>query len=142
MKELGDRHGTAAALFGLGLVAHSEGGEPAARALFRESLILRRELADRHGTVELLEALALLASEERSEDRRASAERAARLFGAAEAQRQKSGLGLSMGERADHDRGFAECRSALGEAALAAMWAQGQAMTWEQAIADALETGS
>ena len=45
---------------------------------------------------------------------------------------------LAPADRADHDRDVAAVRAALGEAAFAAAWAEGRAMTMEQAIAEAL----
>ena len=48
---------------------------------------------------------------------------------------------MTPADRADHDRDVATVRAALGEAAFAAAWAQGRAMTMEQAIAEALGGG-
>jgi hypothetical protein len=40
-----------------------------------------------------------------------------------------------------HDRVLAACRAALGDAAFGAAWAAGQALTLEQAVAEALGEG-
>ena len=53
--------------------------------------------------------------------------------------RAATGAPLAPVRRADHDGVVAAVRVALGEAALAAAWAEGQAMTLEQAVAYALE---
>ena len=66
-------------------------------------------------------------------------ERAARLCGAAAALRVAIGAPLHPTERADYERTVAALRVALGDAAYEAAWAQGQALTLEQAIALALE---
>ena len=69
--------------------------------------------------------------------------RAARLMGAAEALHEALHIPVRYCSRADHDRAVAAARAALGEEAFAAAWAEGRAMTLEQAIAFALqETGA
>src|SRR5436853_427788 len=69
--------------------------------------------------------------------------RAARLMGAAEALHEALHIPVPYCSRADHDRAVAAARAALGEEAFAAAWAEGRAMTLEQAIAFALqETGA
>jgi hypothetical protein len=66
-------------------------------------------------------------------------EKAARLFGAAEALRQAIGALLPSGARDDNEREVSLLRSRLGEAKFSAVWAESRAMTMEQAIADALD---
>jgi hypothetical protein len=63
------------------------------------------------------------------------AEPAARLFGAERALRTGVAAPWFV-ERYEQD--VAAARAARGEAAFAAAWAEGQAMTLEQAVADAL----
>jgi hypothetical protein len=58
-------------------------------------------------------------------------ERAARLFGAAEALRHASGARLWAADRADYDHNLATTRAALGAETFAAAWAAGQALTLE-----------
>ena len=68
------------------------------------------------------------------------AERAARLLGAAEAQRDR--LGLRYRVREDHvarERAVAAARAALGEAAFATAWAAGRTLSPGQAVAEAHE---
>jgi predicted neutral ceramidase superfamily lipid hydrolase len=65
--------------------------------------------------------------------------RAAWLFGAAEALRETSGASIPPVDRADYDRILAAVRAQLDEQTFAAAWAEGRAMTLEQAIAYALE---
>jgi non-specific serine/threonine protein kinase len=66
-------------------------------------------------------------------------ERAARLWGAAAALREAHGLHLPALLRARSEGYAAAARAQVGEAAFAAAWAAGRAMTLEQAVADALE---
>ena len=75
---------------------------------------------------------------------RAELERAARLFGAAEALEDSM---IARPEFAIFDNGalqapIAMLRTRLGDDAFAAAWAEGRAMTLEQAIAYALELGA
>jgi hypothetical protein len=65
-------------------------------------------------------------------------ERAAKVFGAAEAIREGIGALLAPSGRADRERSLADVRVALGDAAFAAAWAAGRAMTLEQATEYAL----
>ncbi len=63
---------------------------------------------------------------------------AARLYGAADAQRAKLGLPIDPPFRAEYERDVAVARQALDETAFAAHWAAGQSLTEEQAVAEAL----
>jgi hypothetical protein len=65
--------------------------------------------------------------------------RAARLRGAAETRREASSVPLSPTEQATDEIDIATIRAALGEAAFEAAWAEGRAMTLEQAVAYALD---
>ena len=67
------------------------------------------------------------------------AEWAARLFRVAEAQFQAIGATMWPADRLEHGRTVAALTGALGEEAFAATWAEGRAMSLEQAIAYALE---
>jgi hypothetical protein len=49
------------------------------------------------------------------------------------------GAGIPLGERLGYERAVATARAQLNEATFAAHWAEGQAMTLEQAIVYALE---
>ncbi|MFQ5874043.1 MAG: tetratricopeptide repeat protein, partial [Dehalococcoidia bacterium] len=131
-QELGDKEGIASSLSGLGEVARHQGDLGQAVELFEESLTLYRELGDKRGSTECLEGLAGLTCA------RGQPERAARLFGAAEALCEAIGAPLSPADRADYDRDVSTVHAGLDEEAFAAAWAEGRAMTLEQAIAYAL----
>jgi predicted ATPase/transcriptional regulator with XRE-family HTH domain len=66
-------------------------------------------------------------------------ERAARLWGAAERLRQAIGCRPPPAARATYERAMAAARAQLGEEAFATAWAEGRAMTLEQAIAEAMD---
>jgi hypothetical protein len=102
-------------------------------AFLRESLSPLRELRDRRCTPASLEALAYAVG------RRDQWADAARLFAAAEAIRDATGMPLMRRDRArqETERGVLEGR--LGREALAAAWKSGRLMSLHQAIDYALE---
>jgi predicted ATPase len=131
----GDKRYVAIALNGLAKAMRALGDEARALALFIESLSLRKEMGTRRGIAESLEGLAGMAAEAEGDDREA-----ARLFGAAEALREAIGAPVPLVERAEYDRNVATARAQLDEATFASAWAEGRAMTLEQAVATAMET--
>ncbi len=70
------------------------------------------------------------------------AQRAVRLFGAAAALRDTSGETIPPNERRVHERHLAFAQLHLDEAAWQTAWAEGRAMTLEQAVAYALDPSS
>jgi hypothetical protein len=68
--------------------------------------------------------------------------RAAKLFGAAEAVRERNQSPMADYERVEYDQAVTQVRSLLTEAEFNALWAEGRSMTMEQAIELALETDS
>jgi predicted ATPase/DNA-binding SARP family transcriptional activator len=135
-RELQDRGGIAYSFNVLGSVALARGDNGAAQALFEESLAIFRELGDKGGIITDLEEMAEVAVAH------AQAERAARLFGAAEGLRDALGAPLPRADRTEDGLSVAAVRAALGEEAFAAAWAAGRAMSLEQAIALALDDTS
>jgi tetratricopeptide (TPR) repeat protein len=134
-RELGDRGGIANSLNSLGSVAYEEGDYVSARMLHEQSLAIQRELGNRRGIAYSLESIAALTSAQ------GKAQRAARLWGAAQALREAIGSPLSPNERAEYDQRLAETRSMLGEEAFAAACSEGRSLSMEQAIVVALEGG-
>ena len=124
--------GVAQALQSLGETALAQGDAALATTHFTEALMLCRDLGDRAGMAWCLAGLAGVAAV--NED----PERAAWLWGAAEALRQSIGAREAPASRATRERLIAQARKQLGEAAFAAKWAEGQKMTMEEAIAEAL----
>ncbi len=130
---LGNREGEANSLDGLGRVAGSQGDLPKAYSLQIEALALRGEGSIAVSLAQSLHALAVLAAAKQSPVQ------AARLFGAVEASLDVLyGCGLPIW-RTEHDRGVVAVRAQLGEAEFTRLWAEGEAMTLEQAVAFALD---
>jgi predicted ATPase/class 3 adenylate cyclase len=129
-------HGMVRSLPSMARVARVEGEYGTARLLLEESLAIKRELGMKPAIVRDLEALAGVAAEQ------AEPTRAARLFGVAESFREAFVYPLPPADRAEHDRSVAAVRTALGEHAFAAAWAEGRAMTLEAAAASVLADAS
>ncbi len=128
----GDRRGLAFILHNLGTLLQDQGRYEAAADYYQASLRHRRALGDQSGCAESFEGLASLAVAE------GQPERAAQLFGAAEALRTALAAPLPPRERAAYERDQGALGTQLTPTELAASWAQGQALTLEQAIALAL----
>jgi predicted ATPase/DNA-binding CsgD family transcriptional regulator len=116
----------------LGWVALLRGDLGQAEALHKESLSLSGELGDSWGTLELLEGLACIAGA------KGEAEKAARLFGSAEALREAMGVGPWAALRTLEERYLVGARSRLKEGAWRRAWGEGYAMSMGAAIEYAL----
>ena len=117
----------------MGHLERDGGDYDRARALYRESLRLRRKFGHQIALAMSLEDFAVLAGRERQ------AERAIRLLGAAEAFCETLGARPPVADDTDYEHTVASGRAALGEAAFAAAWAEGRAMALEQAAEYALD---
>ena len=126
----------------LGKVLVARGDHARARALLTEGLHLAHQHGNRASLLSgLLEGLACLTAPEGTAQGEPveGARRAARLFGAAAALRETSGEVLAPAERSMQERHVAFARAHLDAVAWRAAWAEGRAMTLEQAVAYALE---
>jgi tetratricopeptide (TPR) repeat protein len=136
-RETGDQRVIAGASNNLGRVLLGLGEHAAARAVLTESLAahrgLYRETWHRRGFAECLEGWALLAAAGNRP------ERAARLFGAANSLREGQGVPLLPADRAEFEPSMAALQAALGQAVFTAAWEAGYALTWEQAVHEALQ---
>jgi non-specific serine/threonine protein kinase len=131
-RKLGGSEALIHALGGLGHLERDEGDYARARAHYQESLLLRQELGHQIALAQALEDFAVLAGREQQHGR------AIRLLGAGEAFCETIGAHPPVALAAAYERTVAEGRAALGEAAFAAAWAEGRAMSLEQAIEYAL----
>jgi hypothetical protein len=133
-RERGDKKGIAQSLIHLGSTLRAQGDIAAARALFEEGLAIYRELGSGRGIAFFLETFA-----SGTVDEEGGAERSVRLWGAAAALRDAlGGNRVYPLDREKREHELAAVRASLGEAAFAAAWGVGRAMTWEQAVACAL----
>jgi tetratricopeptide (TPR) repeat protein len=118
----------------LGLLTYLQGDTTRAGAVLREGLVLARDRGALWAVAACLEGLAAL------DGAGETAERAVRLFGAASALRETLDVPLPQPEHTlYYDQAVADLRTALGEEAFVAAWAEGRALSLEEAIALALE---
>jgi non-specific serine/threonine protein kinase len=120
------------ALDNLGWAALMQGDHERARTSYEECLILCKELGNKWIASQSLEGMACISAAE------GTSERAARLFGAAEALREAVGYQQVPKEDAWREPYLAAARSQLDEASWEEAWAEGRAMSMEQAIDYAL----
>jgi predicted ATPase/class 3 adenylate cyclase/Tfp pilus assembly protein PilF len=127
-RDLGDKYGIASSLAALGTLARAQGDVERATLLYTDGLALFRDLGDRAGVVTCVEGLAAVAAA------RGDGMRAARLLAAAATQREAVGLVVPPCDREEQGRMLALARALLDEATFAAAWAQGSALTPDEAI--------
>lgn len=119
----------------LAAVALDEGRLTKARALLAEGMTACRAEGDRRSAGNLLEFWANLCWAENRPDL------AARSLGSAARVLQETGGARDVVGLARHEADVAQVQVALGAKAFAAAWAVGEALTWQQAVAKALEDG-
>jgi predicted ATPase len=142
-RELGGKRGISGALHNLGYVELHQGRGDAAARLFQASLGLKEELKDRRGIIGCLAGLAAVASQT---DRLIAA---ARLFGVAQVQLMTlntervpalQAARFAPADQAEYDYYLNVVRSQLDPTTFSAAWAEGQALTVEQAVREVLRT--
>jgi non-specific serine/threonine protein kinase len=131
-RELRGTPGIASALHKLGQVSRSTHDLVTARARLAESLALQRDLGNRQGVAECLAALGGTATAS------GHPERAARLFAASSALLASIGVPLAPVDQAALARDLDAARGRLGAAAWERAWAEGLALSGEEAVALAL----
>lgn len=128
----GDKWGTGTLLGSLGWVALRQRNFKQMREYLRESLAIRSDIGDRGGIAWCLEKLAeaaVLAGER---------QRAVIVLGGAAALRTPIGSVIDPADLPDYKRSLVELRTALGEEAFEAAWAEGKFMPLEKIIDYAL----
>jgi non-specific serine/threonine protein kinase len=123
-------HGITRALHLLAYIAFKQRDLPRALTLTQE--VLARDWTRRWPVFAYLEDIADIAG------RTGQAEVAARLYGAAEALRERAGKPIQPLYRAEFERDAAFARRALGEERFAELWAQGRRQAEEDVVAEAL----
>jgi tetratricopeptide (TPR) repeat protein len=103
--------------------------------LVREALAVRQRTGEQPWPHEVESLAAAVGAAGRGE-------LAARLLGAAAAQREKSGAMLTSAEQADVEQAVASARATLGEEAWSAAFVAGYALSPEEAVAEALAEGN
>jgi predicted ATPase/DNA-binding SARP family transcriptional activator/DNA-binding CsgD family transcriptional regulator len=114
-------------LVNLGLAAREQGYHERADACFEEALVVSQQAGTKPSVINTLEGMAGLAGAVKEDIR------AARLWGAAEAAREVTGVALPPPERALHEPHLAAARSRLGETTWEEGLAEGRSMSLEVA---------
>lgn len=127
-EEIADEYWTAAHLYGLGRVADGEGDLDRGWSLITDSLKRVQALGEKTQITDHLAALASVARKS------GQTELAVRLFAARTALRAGTGSPLPLFAQRQMDEELAELRSALGEEAFNAGWAEGTGWSLEEAI--------
>jgi non-specific serine/threonine protein kinase len=129
---VGDTKGVAQSLQNLGDVVYTLGDVVEAHALIAEALSLLQGLGSRDGVIDCIEGIA------RAVDAEGRPQQAARLLGAASSLRVTLHEPVRPAQRAEYDQAVNVLRNALGAEAVDAAWAEGAALSPDEAIAAAL----
>lgn len=132
-KALGYKGGCAHTLAILGRIALDQGAYERATACYKESLTLRQETGEQEGIATALEGLAAVTGMQ------GQPVSAARLYGFAESLRTLLGAPLTPIDRPAYQQTVAAIRAQLDEPTFLKAWTAGQAMTLEDAIAEAVQ---
>ena len=119
-----------------GFVAMKQGNYSCAFELLSETILILQDMGDKEDAIWCLEPIAFIAKEQRFP------EKTARLLGASESLRKEIDVIRSQPRQTDYDKYLAETRNQLGEAIFEAAWVEGCAMSYEQAIAYAVDKSS
>jgi hypothetical protein len=129
---IGHTWGSANTFSNLGLAVMQQGDHKRATELFKQGLGLFRELGDIAGMTECLEGLALRHAE-------VEPARLVQLFALADRRRSSIGAPQPWYLRAAYRRYLEAAQSQMSDGAWTARWAEGRAMSLEQAVAYVLE---
>lgn len=142
-REIGDKWGIAVSLGNLAWIALKQGDLDRTDTLLEESIAIRRQVSDPGGIAWCLEKMAqvalLKALLKSARQRHENLQRAAHLFGAANALRKPGGSVIDLIDQPEHEAQLAVVREQLGAATFKIATEEGEAMTLEQAIEYALE---
>jgi hypothetical protein len=131
-REMGDKHRVNMCQSELAHLERYEGHYEKALSMYRQTILEWQRLGHRAAIAHQLECFAQIAKVQEQ------AERAARLYGAAQALRDKIEIQMTAVEREEYDREVADLRANIDEKAFTLLWAEGRAMSMDQAIAYAL----
>jgi tetratricopeptide (TPR) repeat protein len=118
----------------LGHIARHTGDLDRAKKIYSETIMGWQDLGHRAAIANQLECFAFVAIAE------GEPQRAIKLLGAAEALREKIGSPMASYEVMEYHKEVAQLRTMLAETDFNAFWAEGRAMTMEQAIQSALDS--
>jgi predicted ATPase/class 3 adenylate cyclase len=130
--EVDDKHRMNMIKSELAHIDRYEGHYQKAKAAYKETILEWKRIGHRAAIAHQLECFASIAKIEEQ------GQRAARLFSAAEALREKIDIQMTSMERVEYEREIADLKAGLDQQVFAAAWSEGRAMTMDQAIQLAL----
>ncbi|HEY0606505.1 MAG TPA: tetratricopeptide repeat protein [Herpetosiphonaceae bacterium] len=133
LREVGDIDGVASSLTNLGLVSCMQGNAATAGTYFAQSLVMYQELGRKQGIGLCLVGIAGVAGACGRPDL------AVRLSGATTMLLDAIGVQLDRIDRANYERILAAAQEQLSPVQFATAWAEGQMLTLDQAIAEAMD---
>lgn len=131
-QQMGHQHFSNVTRSELAHVAQQLGEDERAVQLYREVILVWKHEGHRAGLARCFECLAFIVGAQ------GQVERAARLFGAAEFLRQSAHAAMMPEEQVEYAQQVQQMRGKADETMFKAAWADGRALTLEQAIALAL----
>jgi tetratricopeptide (TPR) repeat protein len=132
-QKLGDTNFLAYSLRRLGQLSWHEGNYEYAITLCKESLELNHRVGDPRGVLSCAAGFAAIAAAQ------GKIQRAAQLLSAVEAQLAAIGIRLSHMDQLEYERNLALVRTKLDEKTLTKFWEKGKRMSFDEAVAFALE---
>jgi predicted ATPase/class 3 adenylate cyclase len=131
--EIGDQHRANMIVSELAHIDRIEGRYDLAAQAYRATITEWERLGHRAAVANQLECFAFIAK------RYEEAERAAKLFGAAEALREIINIAMTKVERIEYDQEVADLRTGMDDQAFVSLWMEGRGLSMEAAIELALE---
>ena len=128
-RELGIKQGLAVSLGNLGELTSCSGNPERAQKLYREALSLQQELGAKGDILSILLIFAAFTLQA------GKPARAVRLYAAAQALRKAIDMAFSLAQTGEYEANLASARTQLAPPAFAQAWADGSAMTMEEAVA-------
>jgi hypothetical protein len=128
-RELGIKQGLAVSLGNLGELTLRGGDPERAQRLYREAICLQQELGAKGDILSILLIFAAFALQA------GKPSRAVRLYAAAQALRQAIDMAFSLAQTGEYEANLASARTQLDPPAFAEAWADGRALTMEEAVA-------
>ncbi|MBA3532243.1 MAG: tetratricopeptide repeat protein, partial [Ardenticatenales bacterium] len=136
-REIGDKAGIATSLSNLGLVAYRRGDSESAGLYYRESLAMAQAFGENALVATILVGLTALMMNEGAPG---SAHLALRLLATVETQCTAMGQKLYPLSQTLFDEMLAASRASFSETVFASTWAEGQAMTLDEAVAHVIHS--
>jgi hypothetical protein len=134
--QIGDRNFITVAQSERAHMERLQGRYDQAMALYARTIAGWQELGHHAAATHELECIGFIAIAQ------SQPQTAARFFGAAEAARESLEAQMTPAEREEYDRHLSALRAQLSEAEFAAAWAEGRALSLDEAVAYALAPGA